>query len=55
MIVHQAAGMVMGQLGSSIEEAMVRLRAAAFAEDRTVNELALDVVNHRRRLSKEIR
>jgi hypothetical protein len=55
MVVHQAAGMVMGQLGSSIEEAMVRLRATAFAEDRTVNELALDVVNRRRRLSKETR
>lgn len=53
MVVHQAAGMVMGQLDSSIEEAMVRLRATAFAEDRTVVELAADVVNGRRRLSKE--
>jgi hypothetical protein len=53
MVVHQAAGMVMGQLDSSIEEAMVRLRAAAFAENRTVNELAADVVNGRRQLSKE--
>jgi hypothetical protein len=53
MVVHQAAGMVMGQLDSSIEEAMVRLRAAAFAENRTVNELAADVVNGRRHLSKE--
>jgi hypothetical protein len=53
MVVHQAAGMVMGQLGSSIEEAMVRLRATAFAEDLTVNELAVDVVNGRRRISKE--
>ena len=32
MTVHQAAGMVMGQLDCSIEEAMVRLRGAAFAE-----------------------
>lgn len=53
MVVHQAAGMVMGQLGSSIEVAMVRLRATAFAEGRTVNELAADVVNGRRYLSKE--
>lgn len=53
MVVHQAAGMVMGQLDSSIEEAMVRLRAAAFAENRTVNELAVDVVNGRRHLAKE--
>ena len=35
MVVHQAAGMVMGQLDSSIEEAMVRLRATAFAEGLT--------------------
>lgn len=53
MVVHQAAGMVMAQLNTSIEDAMVRLRAAAFAEGRTVNELAVDVVNRRRRLSKE--
>ena len=53
MVVHQAAGMVMAQLDSSIEEAVVRLRAAAFAENRTVNELAADVVNGRRRLAKE--
>lgn len=53
MVVHQAAGMVMVQLETSIEEAMVRLRAAAFAQGMTVNELAVDVVNGRRRLSKE--
>jgi hypothetical protein len=55
MIVHQAAGMVMGQLDSSIEEAMVRLRATAFAEGLTINELAADVVNGRRRIVKETR
>jgi hypothetical protein len=53
MVVHQAAGMLMAQLDSSIEEAMVRLRAAAFAENTTVNELAVDVVNGRRHFSKE--
>lgn len=53
MVVHQAAGMVMGQLDSSIEEAMVRLRATAFAQNRTVVELAVDVVDGRQRLSKE--
>jgi hypothetical protein len=53
MMVHQAAGMVMSQLGSSIEEAMVRLRATAFAEGLTINQLAADVVNDRRRISKE--
>lgn len=55
MIVHQAAGMVMGQLDSSIEEAMVRLRGTAFAEGLSINELAADVVNGRRRILKENR
>lgn len=55
MIVHQAAGMVMAQLGTSIEQAMVRLRATAFAEGLNIHELAADVVNGRRRLSKETR
>lgn len=55
MIVHQAAGMVMGQLDSGIEEAMVRLRATAFAEGVSINDLAADVVNRRRRISKENR
>jgi hypothetical protein len=53
MIVHQASGMVMGQLDSSIEEAMVRLRATAFAEGLTIHELAADVVKGRRRILKE--
>jgi GAF domain len=53
MIVHQAAGMAMGQLDSGIEEAMVRLRATAFAEGVSINELAADVVNGRRRILKE--
>jgi len=53
VLVHQAAGMVMAQIDSSIEEALVRLRAAAFAEGRTVSALAADVVQRRRRLAKE--
>jgi hypothetical protein len=55
MVVHQAAGMVMGQLDGSIEEAMVRLRATAFAEALPLNELATEVVNGRRRIVKETR
>ena len=53
MTVHQAAGMVMGQLDSSIEEAMLRLRATAFAEGVSVEALAGDVVKGRRRMAKE--
>ena len=55
MTVHQAAGMVMGQLDCSIEEAMVRLRGAAFAESLSLTDLATDVVNGRRRFHKENR
>lgn len=53
MVVHQAAGMAMVQLGTTIEEAMLRLRAIAFAEDSPINDLAADLVARRRRLSKE--
>ncbi len=53
MILHQAAGMAMGQLDGTIAEAMVRLRATAFAEGVSVNELAADVVNGRRRILRE--
>jgi hypothetical protein len=55
MTVHQAAGRVMAQLDSTIEEAVVRLRAAAFAEGVSLTELAKDVVDGRRRFAKETR
>ena len=42
--VHQASGMVMVQLGVSIEVALARLRAYAFAQGRPVSEIAREVV-----------
>jgi ANTAR domain-containing protein len=51
--VHQAAGMVMGQLGTSIEEATVRLRAYAFAHDRPVIEVARDIIARELRLDDD--
>lgn len=51
--VHSAAEMVKVQLGVSIEEALVRLRAAAFAQGRSVNEVAMDVVTGRLRFPEE--
>ena len=42
--VYQAAGMVMAQLGVSIEEATVRLHAYAFANDRPLVDVARDIV-----------
>jgi ANTAR domain/GAF domain len=51
--VHQATGMVMVQLGVSVEEAFVRLRAHAFAAGRLITEVAQEVVEGRLRLDKE--
>lgn len=45
--VHQAQGMVMVQLGVSLEEAMVRLRAHAYASDRRLSDVARDVVSRK--------
>jgi hypothetical protein len=50
--VHQASGMVSVQLGVSVAEASVRLRAHAFAQGRPLAELARDVVARRLRLSR---
>lgn len=51
--VHQATGMVMVQLDTSVEEAMVRLRATAYAEGLTLDEVAGSVLDGRRRFEKE--
>ena len=45
----QAQGMVMVQLGVTLGEAMARLRAYAYAEDRRLGEVARDVVARRLR------
>ena len=46
-VVHQATGMVAAQLGVSIGQAFVRLRAYAFGNDRPLTEVAKDVVERR--------
>ncbi len=43
-VVHQAAGMVAAQLEVSVAEALVRLRAHAFGNDRPLAAVARDVV-----------
>lgn len=48
-VVHQAAGMVTVQLGVGVSEALVRLRANAFANGRLVADVAVDVVERRLR------
>jgi GAF domain-containing protein len=49
-VVHHATGMTAVQLGITVEEALLRLRAFAFAADRAVADVATDVVNRRLRL-----
>jgi hypothetical protein len=55
MRVHQAAGMVMVQLAMPIDQALLRMRAIAFAEGTSVDELADAIVMRRRRLAEEDR
>ena len=53
--VHRAAGMVMVQIDSSVDEALARIRGTAYAEDTSITLVAADVVAGRRRFSKEVR
>jgi hypothetical protein len=48
-VVHQATGMITIQLGITLAEALLRLRAHAFASGRTVSAIAADVVDRRLR------
>lgn len=45
--IYQAQGMVQVQLGVSLHEAMARLRAHAYAQDRPLSELAADILARR--------
>jgi hypothetical protein len=51
-VVHQASGMVSAQLETSVGEALIRLRAYAFAHDRPLAAVADDVVARRLRFSQ---
>jgi hypothetical protein len=50
--VHQACGMISVQLSISLAEASVRLRAHAYADERSLAQVARDVVERRLRLSR---
>ena len=43
-VVHQASGMVAAQLGISVAQALIRLRAYAFGNDRLLHDVVQDVV-----------
>jgi len=49
-VVHNAAGMMSVQLGVSVTEAMIRLRAYAFAHERLLRDVAHGVVARRLRV-----
>jgi hypothetical protein len=51
--IYQAAGMVTVQLEVDITEALARLRAHAYAEERPLWEVARDVVARRLRIERD--
>jgi len=51
--IDQATGMLTEQLGTGIAEALLRLRAYAYAHDRRLADVAGDIVGRRLRLSAE--
>jgi GAF domain-containing protein len=51
-VVHQATGMIAAQLNVSVAEALIRLRANAFATDRPIDQVATEVVAGQRRFEK---
>ncbi|MFB4296695.1 GAF and ANTAR domain-containing protein [Actinomadura sp. NTSP31] len=52
--IHQAAGMVSVQLDCGIEQALVRLRAHAFAHEVALTEVAREVVERRLRFTPDV-
>ncbi|AYG79128.1 hypothetical protein DWB77_01238 [Streptomyces hundungensis] len=52
-VVHQATGMISVQLGRPLSEALMRLRAFAYAHDRPITEVARDVVARRLRFKDD--
>lgn len=51
-VIHRASGMVSVQLGIGVGEALVRLRAQAFASSRPLADIAADIVAGRGRLDE---
>lgn len=52
--IHQATGMVLAQLGVSATDALARMRAYAFAEQRSLSDIAHDVVSRRLRFTQNM-
>ena len=52
-VVHQASGMVAAQLDVTVSQALIRLRAYAFGNNRTLTDVARDVVDRRLRFDAD--
>ena len=52
IVIHQATGMIAAQLDDTVANALARLRAAAFASERPVDDIARDVVQRRVRFDE---
>lgn len=52
--VHQATGMISVQLGVTAAEALIRMRAHAFSQHRSLTDVAADVVARRLRFGNDI-
>lgn len=52
-VVHQASGMVAAQLEVTVGKALIRLRAHAFGNDRSLTDVARDVVERRLRFDAQ--
>jgi GAF domain-containing protein len=52
-VVHQASGMVAAQLEVTVAQALIRLRAHAFGNDRSLTDVARDVVDRRLRFDAQ--
>jgi hypothetical protein len=53
--IHQATGMVLAQLGVSATDALARMRAYAFVEQRLLSDVAHDVVSRRLRFTHDMK
>ncbi len=52
-VVHQAAGMVAAQLDATVGRALIRMRAHAFGNGRSLTDVARDVVDRRLRFEND--
>lgn len=52
--IHQATGIVLVELGVSVQDALARMRAYAFAEQRLLGDVAQDVVSRRLHFTQDM-